>query len=143
MAPQSSVLAWRIPGMGERGGLLSMGSHRVGHDWSDSAAAAAAAVHFLGIKQETVFKSRMWKVLICYNNFELLEILITRKISYKDILLSLGQNWIRNDTRDFTHPGNCKYCYNEHWSTCILSIYGFLQIHAQEWGCWIIWHLCF
>ena len=37
----SSVLAWRIPGTGEPGGLPSMGSHRVGHDWSDLAAAAA------------------------------------------------------------------------------------------------------
>ena len=43
MATHSSVLAWRIPGMGEPGGLLSIGSHRVGHDWSDLAAAAAAA----------------------------------------------------------------------------------------------------
>ena len=43
MATHSSVLAWRIPGMGEPGGLPSMGSHRVGHDWSDLAAAAAAA----------------------------------------------------------------------------------------------------
>ena len=41
MATHSSVLAWRIPGTGEPGGLLSMGSHRVGHDWSDLAAAAA------------------------------------------------------------------------------------------------------
>ena len=41
MATHSSVLAWRIPGMGESGGLPSMGSHRVGHDWSDLAAAAA------------------------------------------------------------------------------------------------------
>jgi len=32
MAPHSSILAWRIPGMGEPGGLPSMGSHRVGHD---------------------------------------------------------------------------------------------------------------
>ena len=32
MAPHSSVLAWRIPGTGEPGGLLSMGSRRVGHD---------------------------------------------------------------------------------------------------------------
>ena len=38
MAIHSSVLAWRIPGMGEPGGLPSMGSHRVGHDWSDLAA---------------------------------------------------------------------------------------------------------
>ena len=35
MATYSSVLAWRIPGTGEPGGLLSMGSHRVGHDWRD------------------------------------------------------------------------------------------------------------
>ena len=46
MATHSSVLAWRIPGMGEHGGLPSMGLHRVGHDWSDLAAAAAAAKHF-------------------------------------------------------------------------------------------------
>ena len=32
MATHSSVLAWRIPGIGEPGGLLSMGLHRVGHD---------------------------------------------------------------------------------------------------------------
>ena len=32
MVTHSSVLAWRIPGTGEPGGLLSMGSHRVGHD---------------------------------------------------------------------------------------------------------------
>ena len=43
MATHSSVLAWRIPGTGEPGGLPSMGSHRVGHDWSDLAAVAAAA----------------------------------------------------------------------------------------------------
>ena len=42
MATHSCVLAWRIPGMGEPGGLPSMGSHRVGHDWSNLAAAAAA-----------------------------------------------------------------------------------------------------
>ena len=40
MATHSSVLAWRIPGTEEPGGLLSMGSHRVGHDWSNLAAAA-------------------------------------------------------------------------------------------------------
>ena len=42
MATHSSVLAWRIPGMGKPGGLPSVGSHRVGHDWSNLTAAAAA-----------------------------------------------------------------------------------------------------
>ena len=40
MATYSSVLAWRIPGTGEPGGLPSMGSHRGGHVGSDLAAAA-------------------------------------------------------------------------------------------------------
>ena len=44
MATHSSVLAWRIPGTREPGGLPSMGSHRVGHDWSGLAAAAAAGL---------------------------------------------------------------------------------------------------
>ena len=46
MATHSSVLAWRIPGMGESGGLPSMGSHRIGHDWHDLAAAAVAAGNY-------------------------------------------------------------------------------------------------
>ena len=44
MATHSSVLAWRIPETAEPGGLPSVGSHRVGHDWSDLAAAAAAFI---------------------------------------------------------------------------------------------------
>ena len=44
MATHSSVLVWRIPGTGEPGGLPSIGSHRVEHDWSDLAAAAASKV---------------------------------------------------------------------------------------------------
>ena len=44
MATHSSILAWRIPGTEETGGLPSLGSHRVGHDWSDLAAAAVVNV---------------------------------------------------------------------------------------------------
>ena len=46
MATHSSVLAWRTPGTGEPGGLPSLGSHRVRHDWSDLAAAAAVLPFF-------------------------------------------------------------------------------------------------
>ena len=45
MATHSSVLAWRIPGTGEPGGLPSMGLHRVRHDWSDLAVAAAMEIN--------------------------------------------------------------------------------------------------
>ena len=47
MATHSGVLAWRIPGTGEPGGLPSTGSCRVGHDWSDLAAAAAAIMSYI------------------------------------------------------------------------------------------------
>ena len=47
METPSSVLAWRIPGMAEPGGLPSMESHRVGHDWSNLAAAAAGLIMYV------------------------------------------------------------------------------------------------
>ena len=52
VATHSSVLAWRIPGTGEPGGLPSMGSHRVGHDWSD----LAAGIDWLCNLRETTFE---------------------------------------------------------------------------------------
>ena len=52
MATRSSVLAWRIPGMGGPGGLLSMGSHRVGHNRSDLAAAVAVSIRQTLVAEE-------------------------------------------------------------------------------------------
>ena len=57
-ATQSSVLAWRIPGTGEHGALPSMGSHRVGHDWSD---AAVAAEHIV----RTWLTANLFHVVVC------------------------------------------------------------------------------
>ena len=59
MATHSSILAWRIPGTGEPGGLPSMGSHRVRHDWSDLAAAAAAYLfwYLMGCLQQKNWKT--------------------------------------------------------------------------------------
>ena len=68
MATHSSVLAWRIPGTREPGGLPSMGSHRVRHDWSDLAAAAAAVkamvfpVVMYGYKSWTVKKAECQRI---------------------------------------------------------------------------------
>ena len=59
METHSSVLACRIPGTGEPGGLPSMGSHRVGHDWSDLAAAAAAR-HWYTKENEKKKKRAKW-----------------------------------------------------------------------------------
>ena len=65
MATHSNVLAWRIPGTVEPGGLPSMGSHRVRHDWSDLAAAAAAAVS-KGARTNSFPCSLRWGELVPY-----------------------------------------------------------------------------
>ena len=63
MATHSSVLAWRIPGTGEPGRLPSMGSRRVGHDWSDLAAAAAALHSSLNFGFVNFFFFLKWQSL--------------------------------------------------------------------------------
>ena len=65
MATHSSVLALRIPGTGEPGGLPSVGSHRVGHDWSYLAAAAAQMGVRVGLKESWVPKNWcFWTVVL-------------------------------------------------------------------------------
>ena len=64
MATHSSVLAWRVPGMEEPGGLPSMRSHRVGPDWSDLAAAAAWLI--MNIFSVVFFLiSERWESVMC------------------------------------------------------------------------------
>ena len=68
METHSSVLAWRIPGTGEPGGLLSMGSHRVGQDGSDLAAAAVAVsivrdVNLMAISTKMVVHIEIYEIL--------------------------------------------------------------------------------
>ena len=83
MLTHSSVLAWRIPGTGEPGGLPSVGSHRVRHDWSDLAAAAAATqtdmkwyliVFLVGISLVVILLvsdiSNMYLLVICMYSLE-------------------------------------------------------------------------
>ena len=66
MATHSGILAWRIPGTEETGGLPCIGSHRVRHDWSDLAAAAAATSMWeLNYKQSWAPKNRcFWTVML-------------------------------------------------------------------------------
>ena len=64
MATHSSVLAWRIPGMGEPDGLPSLGSHRVRHDWNDLAAAAAKSLQMviaaMKLKDAYSLEEKLW-----------------------------------------------------------------------------------
>ena len=62
MATHSSVLAWRIPRTREPGGLPSVGSHRIGHDWSDLAAASRERI---GLKNIWRNHQRFYKNIKC------------------------------------------------------------------------------
>ena len=64
MVTHSNILAWRFPGMREPDGLPSLGSHRVGHDWSNLAAAAAPRPHLFIVKP-------ILKLCVCLSLFTL------------------------------------------------------------------------
>ena len=74
VATHSSVLAWRIPGTGEPGGLPSMGSHRVGHDWSDLAAAAAARFYSTSVLASLLYVCTPLVALSSFMNTVMLSI---------------------------------------------------------------------
>ena len=80
MATHSSILAWRIPGMGEPGGLLSVGLHRVGHDWSD-----LACMHALEKEMATQSSILAWRI---------------PWTEEPDGLLSMGSHRVRHDWSD-------------------------------------------
>ena len=98
MAPHSRTLAWRLPGTGEPGGLLSMGSHRVGHDWSDVAAAATSTYHSQPFKRiqpllTPAFQSKrsIWTITI--SNFS--EVSTEVSSTFSELHLSYPEVFIR------------------------------------------------
>ena len=86
MATHSSILAWRTPGTGQPGGLLPTGSHRVGHDWSDLAAAAASK-GYLGIRYLSIILGNC----IWMYNYLKIKNLIKNKIifSFKNVVINI------------------------------------------------------
>ena len=96
MGTHSSILAWRIPGTGKPGGLPSMGSHRVGHDWTDLAAAAAAIFQLLSIScvSGTVLGTGMHAcVLSCVWAPLSIKIFQARILGQVAISYSRGSSW--------------------------------------------------
>ena len=92
MTTHSSVLAWRIPGTGEPGGLPSMGSHIVRHDWSDSSSRRdleCSAGHLICLNK---FRSYIFHFCFCVINY-----LITRTT----ILFKLGTYLMNKENTDF------------------------------------------
>ena len=86
MAPHSSSLAWRIPQMEEPGGLPSLGSHRVGHDWSDLAAAAAA----LPVLSTSVYPGKFHAVLMTSTSYTFL---FYSNLQVREGIGHVGKRW--------------------------------------------------
>ena len=93
MATHSSVLAWRILGTAEPGRLLSTGLHRVGHDWSDLAAAAASP----GIWERWYFDTNgIWHTNLIY-----------KILSTSELYLYMLVAWMSN----VPSPLDLQYCH--------------------------------
>ena len=133
MATHSSVLAWRIPWTEETGGLQSMGSHRVGHDWSDLAAAAATRWGYQGRSPRR--GSLSWDLRQSIPNgknskYVLVIYWCIKKQSMSEninLLLSLIVLWI-----DWAQLGSC--CLR--LLVWLMSENGWHWSHLKAWLCW-------
>ena len=139
MATHSSVLAWRIPGTGEPGGLPSMGSHRVRHDWSNLAAAAVRTEKAMAPHSSTL----AWKIPWTEEPGRL-QSMGSRRV---------GHDWVTSLSRIGEGNGNPLQCYFLEnlrdgvawWATIygvtqsrtwlsFLSETSFILFHAWQWG---------
>ena len=110
MATHSSILTWRIPGTEEPVGLPSVGSHRVGHDWHDLAAAAAAAIF------HCVYVPQLSYPFVCWWTIRLLQCLSY----YKQCC---NEHW---GTRVSFSSGFLGV-YAQQWECCIIFVFWMLS----------------
>ena len=112
MATHSHVLAWRIPGMAEPGGLPFMGSHRIGHDWSDLAAAAT------DIKQPaktskgalSVYFWCWFQKLLC-PLFTLIKCCYTKALEWSNLAPGLEAKSSLEITKPISFTESCQYSH--------------------------------
>ena len=117
MATHSSVLAWGIPGTGEPSGLPSTGSHRVGHYWSDLAAAAAVLKASSRCLQEAHGWSDRCSWHVSY------QLCLPR--SSPTLARIRGTCWQSRcfPWRDLLVPDHCRSCRgNPPWGCCLLKL---------------------
>ena len=118
LATHSSVLAWRIPGTEEPRGLPSMGSHRVGHDWSNLAAAATKELCFYYLY--LIIFTLPFAVCSC---LQIINDLV--RLFYILLYLGLSSDIITTQAQ------------NIHWPQCVLSsVQGSVITFYESRRCW-------
>ena len=126
MAAHSSVLAWRIPGMGEPGGLPSMGSHRVGHDWSDLAAELKFEPRSKGglvVFQKACQKQGLLK-WICFGHWE------SSRFEAFSTFVTRIEFTLMEQHRSFRKQQFACVLYIEHQARCCMKeIYTYIDIY--------------
>ena len=143
MATHSSVLAWRIPGTGEPGGLPSMGSHRVRHDWSDLAAAAVCRMTLTEFPPNFIYWPGIMLLVQCHSQVSVSNCLKQKKIRYlykcKGKAHSTKHSPMVHSTRKILFIISVSLSYSEKWKWNLLShvwlfatpldyrVYGILQ----------------
>ena len=146
MATHSSILAWRIQGTEEPGGLRSMGSHRVGHDWSDLATAAVPTEHLKnqlkgvkilltlpGNKPQAIYWAHPFcQVLVVYHYFWL--------ILHESLALMIGPDrWVVWELCRTTQCNICVRASFHEFPLCLVSCtFAFTKIcetpsHPHPW----------
>ena len=94
MATHSSVLAWRIPGMGKASGLLSMGSNRVGHDWSDLQYLQLACRHMAPVSDSVFAGPSFLCAVSLYPNLPLISLIKPQSLNLASALSSVNLSWL-------------------------------------------------
>ena len=127
MATHSSVLAWTIPGTGEPGGLPSMGSHRVGHDWSDLAGAAAWG---RGERHSGITYSMWMKSLFDWLDLVFMKYLIVSQNAELNMLFTYFK--IELCTNDLNVGQRCNYWFSLIRSLLNIAILAILENKVAE-----------
>ena len=117
MAPHSSIFAWKIPWLEEAGRLQSMGSLRVGHDWSDLATAAAAAEQWLKLLFAEKHRLSFIEPIFAWNVPLVSLIFLKRSLVFPILLFSsmLGAS-VRNSAHGKGHEEG-SLAYAKMWSS--------------------------
>ena len=128
MATHSSVLAWRIPGTAEPGGLPSMGSHRVWHAWSDLAAAAAAAAG-----KEQISREGGGQALSPPHPFTLAPRFVNNDYITAEITYSTVH--ARDKVTTWPQATMLLFCMHVYISSSWKSPWGYVMVALWWWGC--------